>query len=212
MLTAFAPTSPSLDYVSYKPVAALCLHRATADGGPLPDFGRVGTGGTLSVEYFRNRFGYRPYEVAVSDAVEAADAKPFVDLMEVIRDGFGRTMARLPEVFGVSRQTLYNWLKGDTPKEQHRAKLAELAAAAEVFKELGFKPTGPALERTVAGGMSLLQLIGSGASGETAARKLVRIEQRGMEARAKLDAVLGTRLPPRLEASDFGAPSFAEDA
>lgn len=50
-----------------------------------------------------------------------------------IKAGFGRTMMRLPEVLGVSRQTLCNWLDGETPKEPHQAKLVELAEAARIF-------------------------------------------------------------------------------
>ena len=121
-------------------------------------------------------------------------------------------MSHLPAVFGVSRQTLYNWLSGEIPKEQHRDKLVQLAAAARVFIEAGFKPTPLTLERTVARGKSLIELLSEGADGREMGQMLVRIVQRGTAAREKLDAMLGDRKAPRLDISDMGRPSLAEDA
>ena len=138
------------------------------------------------------------------------DVSPFVDLMTEVKAGFGRTMSRLPEIFGVSRQSLYNWLDGETPKDVHHAKLEQLAAAARVFTELGFKPTSATLDRTVAQGKSLLQLLSEGADGKEAAKKLVRIVQRGADSRARLDALLGGR-KARPDASDMGTPTFNEE-
>lgn len=81
--------------------------------------------------------------------------------------------------FGVSRQTLYNWPCGETPKESHQGKLVQLAAAARAFTDIGFKPTAPSLERTVAQGKSFVELIWQGADGKETAERLVRIEKRG---------------------------------
>jgi transcriptional regulator with XRE-family HTH domain len=131
--------------------------------------------------------------------------------MKEVKTGFGRTMSHLPAVFGVSRQTLYNWLNGETPKEQHHDKLVQLAAAARVFTEAGFKPTALSFERVVAQGKSFLELIAQGAEGREAAERLVRIEKRGMAARAKLDDLLGDRKPSRLSVSDMGRPALDEN-
>jgi transcriptional regulator with XRE-family HTH domain len=155
--------------------------------------------------------GYQALLVVVVVPVQAPDSAPYAELMQVIKAGFGRTMTRLPEVFGVSRQTLYNWLNGETPKPAQQEKLKQLAEAARMFSKLGFKPTSLALDRTISQGKSLLQLLSEGADGRDAAKKLVRIVQRGNEARAKLDELLGGR-KARLEASDMGTPSLDEDA
>ncbi|NRF69201.1 hypothetical protein HLB44_19580 [Aquincola sp. S2] len=215
MLSVLLPVPVLPEHFGYRPVPAACVPAPVVDGGPLPLFGGIGTGGLESASYYLARAGYRPYEVlhpAEPAAAVAERPAPFVDLMQTVKDGFGRTMSSLPEVFGVSRQTLYNWLAGEIPKEQHHAKLQALAAAARVFQELGFKPTSSSLGRTVLHGKSLLQLIGDGANGDEVARRLVRVSQRGSEARTKLDAVLGGRKAPRLDAADMGTPSLVEDA
>jgi transcriptional regulator with XRE-family HTH domain len=110
---------------------------------------------------------------------------------EEVKAGFGRTMAHLAAVFGVSRQTFYNWLNGEIPKKKHQGKLVQLAASARVFIEAGFKPTSMSLDRTVVHGKSFIELIGQGADGKEIAERLIRLEKRGASARAKLDALLG---------------------
>jgi transcriptional regulator with XRE-family HTH domain len=118
----------------------------------------------------------------------------YTDLMKEVKAGFGRTMSHLPAVFGVSRQTFYNWLNGEIPKKKHQEKLVQLAASARVFIEAGFKPTALSLDRTVLHGKSFIELIGQGADGKESAERLIRLEKRGASAWAKLDALLGERL------------------
>lgn len=203
-----------MGYMSISPL----YERAPAEPRVLPRTGIavVGTGGVANVDYFRHlhqlrlsQMGYQAVLVLVLDKL--FEPPPYVALMQEIQAGFGRTMTRLPEVFGVSRQTLYNWLKGETPRPAHQEKLEQLAEAARVFSASGFKPTSPALDRTISQGKSLLQLLSEGADGREAAQNLMRIVQRGRESRAKLDELLGGR-KARLEASDIGAPSLDEDA
>ena len=126
----------------------------------------------------------------------------YTDSMAAVKAGFGKMMCCLAGVFGVSRQTLYNWLKGEIPKEQHQGKLMELAAAACVFTEEGFKPTAQSLQRTIAQGKTFIELIGQGADGRKTAERLVRIERRGIAAQARLNVLLGDRTPLRPGISD----------
>lgn len=211
MLAGFASFLESPEQAMYRPVPAIHGRAPVAEGRPLPLFGGSGTGGLEGVAFYRARQGYQRFEIVRIEEKEAGKAyAPFADLMQEVKTGFGRTMAHLPAVFGVSRQTLYNWLAGETPKEQHQGKVIELAAAARVFIETGFKPTPLALERTVANGKSLLQLLSEGANGADTASRLVRIVQRGNESRKKLDALLGDREPAPLQVSDMGAPSLPE--
>jgi hypothetical protein len=197
----------------YRPVPTIHSHRPAASQ-LLHTIGAAGTGGIESGECYRRMYllpmRYQAFLVVMTPA-RTPDAAPYAELMQVIKSGFGRTMTRLPEVFGVSRQTLYNWLNGETPKPAHQEKLQQLAEAGRIFSELGFKPTSLALDRTIMRGKSLLQLLSEGADGRDAAKKLVRIVQRGNEARAKLDEILGGRRAS-LEASDIGTPSLDENA
>lgn len=203
---------PTSGHVANKPVPAIYRRAEAIDIPRFPAIGEVGTGGLNTGRYYQGKSGYRTIEVVQSMQEEvAATQPPFALLMEGIQAGFGRTMSRLPVVFGVSRQTLYNWLSGEkTPKEQHHAKLHELAAAAKVFQTAGFKLSSATLDKTVANDKSLLELIGEGANGQDAAMRLMRIVKRGSDARAKLDDILGDRKPSRLSASDMGTPHLDE--
>jgi len=195
----------------YKPIPAIYRQTAVAEGGPLPCFGGSGTGGVEDWKFANSRQGYSPYVILKLETQAVQDTyAPYTDLMMEVKTGFGRTMSHLPAVFGVSRQTLYNWLNGETPKEQHQGKLVQLAAAARVFAEVGFKPTSISLDRTVAEGKSFVELIGQGADGKEMAERLVRIEKRGAAARDKLDALLGDRTPLRPDVSDMGRPALNE--
>lgn len=197
----------------YKPVPAIHGRAPVVEGGPLPSFGGVGTGGFEGLNFVTSRPGYHRFQIVEARPVlRDVSYAPYADLMEEVKTGFGRTMSHLPVVFGVSRQTLYNWLSGEVPKEHHQDKLVQLAAAARVFIEAGFKPTPLILERAVVREKSLVELLGEGADGREMAQKLIRIVQRGTVARKKIDALLGDRKAPRLDVSSMGRPSLAEDA
>jgi hypothetical protein len=212
MLAGYVPYLESPEHVMYRQMPAILCRAPVAEGRPLPLFGGSGTGGLESEAFYRARQGYQRFEIVRVNQREAEKPyAPFADLMEEVKNGFGRTMVHLPSIFGVSRQTLYNWLAGETPKEQHQGKVIELAAAARVFIEAGFKPTPIALERTVADGKSLLKLLGEGAHGAETAKRLIRIVERGNASRKKLDALLGDRKSASLQVSDMGAPSLRED-
>jgi len=167
----------------------------------------VGTGGTALEAFVLQPFGYHRFAIIVPAPV--VEDAPFAKLMRQVKAGFGRTMSRLPEAFGVSRQTLYNWIDGETPKAIHQERIRQLAEAAAVFAELGIKPTSATLDRTVAQGKTFLQLMAAGANGKETAKRLIRIVQRSTASRDKLDALLAGR-KAKLDASDIGAASFDE--
>lgn len=209
MISAIFPVPASADFaaVHYRPQLTI-VTRAQVMDRPLPCL-MTGTGGLAGELFIRQGIGYKPYEVL--EQVQPLKEAPFAKLMEQVKAGFGRTMSRLPEVFGVSRQTLYNWLDGETPKAAHQERLKALAEAAQVFADLGIKPTTPMLDRTLAQGKTFLQLMASGADGKDTAKKLIRIAQRGNESRAKLDKLLAGR-QANLTAADVGSPVLDENA
>jgi hypothetical protein len=212
MLGLAVPIGDINAHAHYRPVPAIHRQATVTEGGPLPYFGGSGTGGVEGVHFVMSRQGYSPFAILKVELAATQDAyAPYTDLMKETKAGFGRTISHLPAVFGVSRQTLYNWLNGETPKEQHQGKLVQLAAAARVFTKAGFKPTALSLERTVAQGKSFVELIGQGADGKETAERLVRIEKRGAVAREKLDALLGDSAPSRPDVADMGRPALNED-
>lgn len=212
MLGLTVPAADFNDYPHYRSVPAIHSPAIVAEGRPLPYFGGSGTGGIEDVQFVMSRQGYSPFVILKMELATAQEIyAPYTDLMKEVKASFGRTMSHLPAVFGVSRQTLYNWLNGEIPKERHQGKLVQLAAAARVFIEAGFKPTAVSLDRTVAQGKSFLELIGQGTDGKETAEKLIRLEKRRASARAKLDALLGDRSSSRPDIADMGRPAFNEN-
>lgn len=195
-----------------RPIPAIYQKADVAEGGTLPYFGGTGTGGVLGAEFLERRLGYR-WIAVVRGNIDPVDDNSTIysKLMEEIQNGFGRTLSHLPAVFGVSRQTLYNWMNGELPKQQHREKLVQLAEAASAFTSSGFKPTAANLDRTVAKGKSFIELLREGSKGRETAERLIRIVQRGATERSKLDTLLGDRKVPRLEVSDMGRQSFSDE-
>jgi hypothetical protein len=200
------PASAEFAAVHYRPLPAI-VSRVQVLERPLP-FLEVGTGGLPVGSFVRLGIGYQPF--VVLEQTPQGEETPYATLMEQVKVGFGRTMSRLPEVFGVSRQTLYNWLDGEKPKASHQERLRQLAKAAQVFADLGIKPTTSMLDRTLAHGKTFLQLLASGADGKEAAKKLVRVVQRGNDSRANLDQLLAGR-KANFSTSDIGAPALNED-
>lgn len=212
MLGLAVPVADFNAYPHYRSVPAIHSRASMAEGRPLPYFGGSGTGGVEGVQFAMSRQGYSPFVILKMQSTTVREMyAPYTELMKEVKAGFGRTMSYLPAVFGVSRQTLYNWLNGEIPKGQHQGKLVHLAAAARVFIEAGFKPTALSLDRTVAHGKSFIELIGQGADGKQSAERLIRLERRGASARAKLDALLGDRSSSRPEVAEMGRPALNEN-
>lgn len=213
MLGFFAPAIDLNAHPHYRTAPAIHRQITVAEGGPLPYFGGSGTGGIENIHFAMTRQGYKPFVIVQLNPVAVEEAyAPYTDLMKEVKAGFGRTLSHLPSVFGVSRQTLYNWLNGETPKTQHQEKLVQLAAAARLFIEAGYKPTAQSLERSVTQGKSFVELVSQGADGRDTAEKLISLEKRGAVAREKLSTLLGKRTKPRLDAADIGRPALNEEA
>jgi len=194
-----------------QPPSIVAKHHVS--GRPLPRFGDVGTGGVKWLFFNEESRGYKeillikPHGESLKKTLET----PYASLMENIQTGFGRTFSRLPVVFGVSRQTLYNWLSGETPKEKHQGKLIQLANAADVFVREGFVPTPSTLSRTVLNNKSLLELLRDGANGGEMAEKLIRISKKGDEAKARVKTLLQGR-NSTLDDVVIGLPSFPTES
>lgn len=207
MLSALIMPSSAMDVSGSHYRGSVAIQNAVrVEARPWP-VRNPGTGGLPLIELVQSDIGYSmvPAVVAVTHAVDT----PFADLMQVVQSGFGRTMSSLPGVFGVSRQTLYNWLKGETPKVVYQGRIRQLAMAAYLFQDLGFAPTTQGLSRVLLDGRTFLQLIADGFDGKDAAKKLVSLVRRGDDSRARLNALVGGRRA-ELTAHDIGAPALDE--
>lgn len=204
-MVAFVADLPSWQGGTFGYQSPVALYaRAPVQQRPLPSL-QPGTGGLVSPELLQQPWGY-----AMVPVQQAEPASPYATMMEQVRAGFGRNMSRLPEVFGVSRQALYNWLNGDTPAASQHARIRNLAEAAAVFLESDFKPNSASLDRVLSGGKSFLQLMSEGADGRATAEKLVRVMARSAQARGRLASLLADETPVALSASDLGSAARNE--
>jgi hypothetical protein len=187
---------------------------AVAEGTVWPIYGQVSSGCLLLIECFDEgaiRPGYAVVRIEKRAKIPVDAVNNFSGPMEEIRRAFGRTFSRLPAVFGVSRQTLYNWLGGEMPKERHQARILQLADAARTFTEMSFTPTAASLTRTLSRGKPFLELLSDGADGGEAAQKLITLTQRSLASRARLDSALAGIAAAPSANFGFAAPALDED-
>lgn len=187
----------ALDLPAPPPVMMSVSVQASEHLGHFPPFDMAGTGGITDARSMAKRRGYSFHWVvksaqdsALNRVVSNVEKFSTVRLMQEVQDGFGRTFSHLPAIFGVSRQTLYNWLKGESPKEIHLSKLEQLAAAAQVFTKQGVKVTAQALNRRLDRNLSFIELLAQGADGKSMAEKLIRLEMTGQRKRQQLSGLL----------------------
>jgi len=183
-------------------------HTVFVGSNPLTQIDKVGTGGISSSTFFKSQRGYPAFYI--SNTKPKHLKKPdYPVLMSEIQDGFGRTMFRLSEVFGVSRQTLYNWKNGDTPKEEYRERLMQLHKAARVFSKEKFKPGANDLDIPLLAGQSILKLISQGGDGQELSEKLIRIILRSRASAKKLEVLLKNKVNA-LDKDKFSLPHLNE--
>jgi len=125
--------------------------------------------------------------------IEVAPSRSPADDIERIRDVFSPGISTLSDVFGVSRQAVYNWLKGDRPKPEHAAKLRDLAQAADSLANAGIALNGPLLKRKVFEGKNIYEIVRDGGSARDAAQLLVQIVQREQQQRESLNSRFADR-------------------
>lgn len=183
-------------------------HIVFVGSNPLTQIDKVGTGGISSTAFFETQRGYPAFYFNNTNS-KKLEKPDYQVLMSEIQDGFGRTMFRLSEVFGVSRQTLYNWKNGDKPKEEYRERFMQLHKAARVFSKGKFKPGANDLDIPLLAGQSILKLISQGGDGQELSEKLIRVILRSRESNKKLEALLKNKVNT-LDKDKFSLPHLNE--
>ena len=121
-------------------------------------------------------------------AVETKSARTSAEDMEQIRKVLSPTMSDLAKSFNVSRQTIYNWLRGEQPTPEHMARLRDLALVADMFAEAGVPVNSMLLKRKVIKGKNLFEIIREGGSIRDAAQLLLQIVRIETSQRERLTA------------------------
>ncbi|MFM2346454.1 MAG: hypothetical protein RL654_1207 [Pseudomonadota bacterium] len=145
----------------------------------------------------------------MAPVVEVADVAPVrtpaEDLVR-IREVLKPAVSDLANTFGVSRQSVYNWLNGEPVADENAAKLQDLAKAADVLDHGGITVNAALLKRKFANGRTLLQVAQAGESARDAALQLVHIHQREETQRERMAARFAHRVKTAPSA-DFDLPS-----
>ncbi len=173
----------------------------------------TGTGGLADANYLVKRQA-RGYQFTQFDGIpnnSASAVRSSADNLARIRDVLKPTVSELANIFGVSRQTIYNWQAGELPSAENASRLEDLARVADMFAAEGVSSSAQILRRTVSGGNSLLDIVRDGGIAHEAARALVQVARRETEQRKTLASRLAGRKKPDLPV-DYGTPMLDERA
>jgi predicted transcriptional regulator len=119
-------------------------------------------------------------------------------------------VTEVASLFGVSRQTIYDWQNGAQPTQANAGKLEDLAAAADVFVAEGISVTPYLLKRRIAGGKTVFEVFRDGGDTENAARQLAQMVLRESNQRRILEARMAGRKLQKIDYSDAGVPALKE--
>jgi transcriptional regulator with XRE-family HTH domain len=129
----------------------------------------------------------------VLPAVETeAIRTPLEDLVR-IREVLSPAISDLAATFGVTRQSVYNWLNGEPVADENAAKLRDLAQAADFLVSERVTVNNALLKRKFSNGRTLLQVAQSGESARDGAAVLARILKREADQRARIEARFAAR-------------------
>ena len=135
-----------------------------------------------------------------------------IDDLARIRQVLKPTVLELANLFGVSRQAVYDWQSGAQPNGQTALRLAELARASDVFLLSDVTVNSQTLRRKVTGGVTVLDAVMNGNNAVELARQLVKTLQRENSQRERMAAQLAGRKSVRADSSDYGSPGLDEKA
>ncbi|WP_187293898.1 helix-turn-helix domain-containing protein [Gloeobacter kilaueensis] len=139
------------------------------------------------------------------------EGSPPIEKLRRVRDLLSPGMSNLAAIFGVSRQTIYNWLNGEQPRREHISKLEDLVQATDIISRAGIPITGALLKRPVLNGKSLLETAQIGGSAQEAARRLVQLVSREVEQRQRLaERFAGRKVISPPPEADFPAENDIE--
>jgi transcriptional regulator with XRE-family HTH domain len=208
------------DYNVWPEEPGSALSSATRAGGLRGTFAYhvAGTLGVLTPEAVEAGYAtsvvpvhYELHEAQEEAAQALALERTAAENLARIRKVLGPTVLELANLFGVSRQAVYDWQAGAQPAPQAAERLGQLARAADVFDEAKVAVDAKALRRRVAGGGTLLDAVLRGGNAEGVARSLVGTLRREAAQRARLQAQLAGRNPAPVDPRDYGAPAVSDD-
>jgi transcriptional regulator with XRE-family HTH domain len=180
-----------------------CVGWVAAAGAALTS---IGTGGELSLEHFK-RSAHNTYQTtSVAEVAGVQQTRTSNENLLRIREVLKPAISDLATTFGVSRQSIYNWLNHGPIAEENAAKLQDLAQAIDVLVYEGVKINAALLKRKFANGRTLMQVAQSGDSARDAVLMLIQINKREAAQRERLNARFAKRVKTPASA-DFDLPA-----
>lgn len=177
----------------------------------------VGTGGKLSVQQQQQQLqrGTKQTQYMASTAENideplGRDRTP-ADNLARIREVLKPAVSDLASTLGVSRQSVYNWINGETIADGNAAKLQNLAEAADLLALEGVTVNAALLRRKFANGRTLIQVAQAGESAKEAARQLAHIYKQEAAQYKRMESRFATRARTAPTA-DFDLPSADDHA
>ena len=172
----------------------------------------VGTGGKLSVQQQQQQLQrstkqtqYMASTVENIDEALGRGRTPADDLAR-IREVLKPAVSDLASTLGVSRQSVYNWINGETIADGNAAKLQDLAEAADLLALEGVTVNAALLKRKFSNGRTLMQVAQSGGSAKEAARQLAHIHKQETAQYKRMESRFANRARTAPSA-DFDLPS-----
>lgn len=167
----------------------------------------IGTGGELSAERLQRSTEQLQHMAPTFEVTETEPVRTPSENLTRIREILNPAVADLATTFGVSRQSVYNWLNGAPVAEENAAKLEDLAQAADVLAHGGVTVNAALLKRKFANGRTLMQVAQAGESARDAALLLLQIHKREAAQRERLSVRFAKRASTPASA-DFDLPAF----
>jgi transcriptional regulator with XRE-family HTH domain len=175
----------------------------------------TGTLGLVTPNYFAQRGATSnwPFSLVSSEPTVLGDVQnPTPQALFRIREIFKLTITELASLFGVSRQTVYDWQSGKGISAVRADRLEELSKAADLFADSGLSISPRTLRRKLASGKTLFDVVRDGGPAEEATRSLIQVLRREIEQRRALDARLRNRKRTPMDQADLGIPMLDEEA
>jgi transcriptional regulator with XRE-family HTH domain len=170
----------------------------------------IGTGGELLAEHLQ-RGPRQAHHMMPVEVREAEQVRTPSENLSRIREVLNPAVSDLATTFGVSRQSVYNWLNGEPVAEENAVKLQDLAQAADVLAHEGMSINAALLKRKSANGRTLMQVAQAGESARDAAQLLVEIHKREAAQRERTKARFENRAKTPASA-DFDLPASNDHA
>jgi len=171
----------------------------------------TGTGGELSLEHLQRNTRQSQHMLSVLEVAEIEQIRTPSENLSRIREVLSPAVSDLAMTFGVSRQSVYNWLNGEPVAYENAAKLQDLAQAADVLAHEGVGINAALLKRKFANGRTLMQVAQAGASARDAALMLIQIHKREEVQRERMNARFANRVKTPASA-DFDLPASNDHA